>query len=54
MMLKELQKAVVRAKITKSVIADHIWKGKGGHQPLWNEVKMIDREPHCKIKESVH
>ena len=25
-------------------MADHIWKEKGNHLPLWDEVKIIDRE----------
>ena len=38
-------------------MADHIWKEKGNHLPLWDEVKIIDREEHWKIihlKESAH
>ena len=28
-----------------------------GHYPLWNEVKFIDRDPHCytrRVKEAIH
>ena len=28
-----------------------------GHQPLWNEVKFIDRDPHystLRVKEAIH
>ena len=28
-----------------------------GHYPLWNEVKLIDRDPHCytrRVKEAIH
>ena len=27
-------------------MADHIWKEKGNHLHLWDEVKIIDREEH--------
>ena len=53
--LEEHRKAVVRGEIEKSGIADHIKKGK--HLPLCNEVKIIDREEHWRIrhhKESAH
>ena len=36
---------------------DHIWKEKGNHLPLRDEVEMIDREEHWRIrhlKESAH
>ena len=39
--LKGYQKAVVKGETTKSGVADHIWREKGGHQPLLNEVKII-------------
>ena len=38
-------------------MADHIWKEKENHLPLWNEVEIIDRVEHWKIKplkESAH
>ena len=28
-----------------------------GHHPLWNKVKVIDRDPHCythRVKEAIH
>ena len=55
--LEEHQKAVVRGEIEKSCIADYIWKEEGSYRPLWDEVKIIDREEHWKIrrlKEVVH
>ena len=53
---EEHRKAVVRGEIEKSGMADHIWKEKGNHLPLWDEVEIIDRVEHWKIrhlKESV-
>ena len=51
------RKAVVRGEIEKSGIADHIWKEKGNHLPLWDKVEIIDRAEHWRIrrfKESAH
>lgn len=36
-------------------MADHIWKENGSHQPLWNEIKIINREQYlmiCQLEES--
>ena len=55
--LEEHQKAVVRGEIEKSGMADHIWKKKGNHLPLWDKVEIIDRAEHRRIrrlKESAH
>ena len=55
--LEEHQKAVAPDEIEKSGIADHIWKEKVDHLPLWGEVEIIDREEHKRIrrlKESAH
>ena len=55
--LEELRKAVVRGEIEKSGTADHIWKEKGNHLPLWDEVEIIDSAEHWRIrrlKESAH
>ena len=55
--LEEHRKAVVQVELEKSGMADHIWKEKGNHLPLWDEVKIIDREEHWRInhlKESAH
>ena len=41
----------------KAGMADHIWKEKGNHLPLWDKVKIIDREEHWKtrrLKEPAH
>ena len=48
--LEEHRKAVVRGEIEKSVMADHIWKEKGTHLPLWDKVKMIDRAEQWRIR----
>ena len=55
--LEEHPKAVVRGGIEKSGMADHIWKEKGNHLPLWDKVEIIDRGEHWRIrrlKESAH
>ena len=55
--LEEHRKAVVRGEIEKSGIADHIWKEKGSHLPLWDEVEITDRAKDWRIrrlKESAH
>ena len=41
--LKEHRKAVVRGEIEKSGIADHIWKKKENHRPLWDKIEINDR-----------
>ena len=41
-MLQEHQKAVIWGKIEKSGMAEHIWKEKGDHLPLWDKVKIFD------------
>ena len=48
-MLQEHQKAVIRGEIEKSVITDHIWKEKGNYLPLWDKVKIIDRDKPWRI-----
>ena len=38
-------------------MVDHIWKEKENHLPLWDEVRLIDREENWRIrrlKESAH
>ena len=55
--LEEHRKAVVRGEIEKSGMADHIWKEKGNHLPLWDKVEISDRAKHWRIrplKESAH
>ena len=53
----EHQKAIVRAGIEKSGMADHIRKEKGNHLPLWDQIEIIDWAEHWRIrrlKESAH
>ena len=55
--LEEHHKAVVRGEIEKLSMADHIWREKGNHLPLWEEVEIIDREENWKrrcLKEFAH
>ena len=45
------------SEIENSGMADHIWKEKGNDLPLWEEVQIIDRAEHWRIrrlKESAH
>ena len=35
--------------VEKSSMADHIWKEKGNHLSLWDEVEIIDRTEHWTI-----
>ena len=44
--LEEHRKAVARGEIEKSGMADHIWKEKGNHLPLWDKVEIMDRAEH--------
>ena len=48
--LEEHGKAKVWGEIEKSGMADHIWKEKGNHLPLWDEVEIIDRAEHWRIR----
>ena len=48
--LEEHQKVVVWGEIEKSGMVDHIWKEKGNHLSLWDEVEIIDRAEHWRIR----
>ena len=55
--LEEHRKAVIRGEIENSGMADLIWKEKGNHLPLWDEVEVIDSAENWRIrrlKESTH
>ena len=55
--LEEHWKAVCWGEIEKLIMADHIWKEKGNHLPLWDEVKIIDWGKVWRIrhlKEAAH
>ena len=45
-------------RLTRTEIsADSEHAHKTGHEPLWNEIKFIDRDPYyntCKVKEAIH
>ena len=48
---------VTCGEVEKSGVADYIWREKGDHHPLWDQVEVIDKEHHwkiCKLKESAH
>ena len=42
--LEEHRKAVIRVDIEKLSMTENIWKKKGNHRLLWDEVNIIDRE----------
>ena len=44
--LEEHWNIVSRGEIEKSGMADNKWKEKENHLPLWDEVKIIDREEY--------
>ena len=48
-MLQGHQKAVIPGEIEKSGMADHIRKEKGNHLPLWDKVKIIDRDEPWRL-----
>ena len=53
--LKEHQAATRRGKTEKSAVAEHAWSQH--HQPLWGEIKVLDRAGHntiLQIKEALH
>ena len=55
--LEEHRKTIIRGEIEKSGMAQHIWKEKGNHLPLWDKVEIIDRAEQWRIrhlKESAH
>ena len=55
--LQEHQKAMIQGEIEKSDMADHIWKEKGNHRPLWDKVGIIDKKEHLKrrcLNEAAH
>ena len=36
--------------VTRGEVADPIWREKGDQCPLWDQVEIIDKEHHCKIR----
>ena len=45
----EHQKAVVWGEIEKLSMVNHKWKEKENHLPLWDEVRIIDKEEHWRL-----
>ena len=43
-------KAVYQDEVEKSCMADHVWKEKAKHLPLWDEFKIIDMEEYWSIR----
>ena len=55
--LEEHRKAGCQGEVNKSGMADLIWKEKGNNLPLWDEVRIINREERWIIrclKEAAH
>ena len=55
--LKENRKAICRGQVEKLDIADHIWKEKRNHLPLWDETIIVEGEEQWKrrcLKEAEH
>ena len=55
--LQEHEKAVTHDEVEKSGMADHIWRDKGYQRALCDQVEIIVKEHHWKIrklKESAH
>lgn len=42
-LVKEHQNVQIQGQIRKSVITDHVWIEKGGHQSLWKETKITEK-----------
>ena len=40
--LQEHQKSVTHGEVEKSGVADHIWREKGEHRLVWEQVEIID------------
>ena len=47
---KKHRKSEERVEIEKSGIADHIWKEKGNHLLLWEEVKAYMGDLHWRMR----
>ena len=53
--IKEHNRDIRLASSQTSAVSEHAHNT--GHQPLWNEVKFIDRDPHYytrRVKEAIH
>ena len=53
--IKEHEPDIRLARTQTSAVSEHA--NNTGHNPLWNEVKFIDRDPHWytrRVKEAIH
>ena len=53
--IKEHDRDIRLARTQTSAVSEHA--NKTGHNPLWDEVKFIDRDSHwytCRVKEAIH
>ena len=53
--IKEHDRDIRLARSQTSAVSEH--DHNTGHYPLWNEVKFIDRDPHCytrRVKDATH
>ena len=53
--IKEHDRGIRLTRTQTSAVSEHAHNT--GHYPLWNEVKFIDRDPHCytrRVKEAIH
>ena len=53
--IKEHDRDIRFARTQTSAVSEHAHNT--GHYPLWDEVKFIDRDPHCytrRVKEAIH
>lgn len=48
--LKEHRKAVVRGETIKLSMTDCVWWESGSHQPLWNGMKILNKEEHWRVR----
>ena len=52
--MKEHERDIRLARIQTSAVSEH---ANTGHNPLWNEAKFIDRDPHRytrRVKKAIH
>ena len=52
---KEHDRDIRLARTQTSAVSEHVHNT--GHYPLWDEVKFIDRDPHCYTRmviEAIH
>lgn len=52
--LAKQRNAVNRSESVKSGMADLVWRENVSYQPLWNEIKILDREEHQRKNQRIH